>query len=428
MFARLKVRHEFSWNVLTSLSGSAISQAIPIAVMPILAHLYDPSMFGIFSLYIALSSICSVMATGRYELAIMQPKQDIEAVNIAGLSLICSAFMALVFLLLIYVLHENLVSLIGNINISNWLYLIPLSIFFTGIFQVLSYWSNRKKKFSRIAMSKVVQGSSTAAIQLVMGVKKFNGFGLILGNFLGLVLAVLWFGKNIWKRDKELTGFISAPKMWFCLKKYRNFPIYSLWGAMLDSAALQMPILMLSKFYSTEVTGIFSLTFRTLNLPMVLIAASISPVLFQRVTYLNNHNPQLLYSHVIKAFCVLLVLSLPFLLIMLFWGVDLFSMVFGPQWAQAGEYASIIVLAIVVRFAVSPLSTVLAIEHNLKLGFIWQIIYFFTISVTLYFAAQYSIKIFIIAFVIHEVILYLIYFYLILMGTKQYQKYKHNQV
>ncbi|WP_310441139.1 hypothetical protein [Sulfurimonas sp.] len=76
MLTKLKPRSEFSRNVLTLMTGTTIAQAIPIAISPILTRIYTPEDFLVFALYMAIASILSVIATGRYEMAIMLPKYD----------------------------------------------------------------------------------------------------------------------------------------------------------------------------------------------------------------------------------------------------------------------------------------------------------------------------------------------------------------
>ncbi len=81
MLNNLKPKSEFSRNVLTLMTGTTIAQAIPIAISPILTRIYTPEDFGVFALYMSVASLLSTLATGRYELAIMLPKKDEDAVN-----------------------------------------------------------------------------------------------------------------------------------------------------------------------------------------------------------------------------------------------------------------------------------------------------------------------------------------------------------
>jgi hypothetical protein len=84
--------------------------------------------------------------------------------------------------------------------------------------------------------------------------------------------------------------------------------------------------------------------------------------------------------------------------------------------------ASILVFAVAIRFVVSPLSVVLLLDRNIKLGTLWQFIHFTTITVTLYVFSSWPLNDFLIAFVIHEIILYLLYFIFILKGSKYSEK------
>jgi hypothetical protein len=45
MIQRLKLKSEFSRNVLTLMTGATIAQAIPIPISPILTRIYTPEDF-----------------------------------------------------------------------------------------------------------------------------------------------------------------------------------------------------------------------------------------------------------------------------------------------------------------------------------------------------------------------------------------------
>ena len=51
MLNKLKLKSEFSRNVLTLMRGTTIAQAIPIAISPILTRIYTPKYFTSFSYY-----------------------------------------------------------------------------------------------------------------------------------------------------------------------------------------------------------------------------------------------------------------------------------------------------------------------------------------------------------------------------------------
>ena len=102
MIKKSKIKSEFTRNVLTLMTGTTISLAIPIAISPILTRIYTPEDFGVFSLYMAITTIIAVIATGRYELAIMLPKKDENAADILILSLIVSLVISLISFLIVF--------------------------------------------------------------------------------------------------------------------------------------------------------------------------------------------------------------------------------------------------------------------------------------------------------------------------------------
>ncbi|EGQ8189875.1 oligosaccharide flippase family protein [Vibrio cholerae] len=410
----------FSKNVLTLMTGTGIAQAIPIAIIPILTRMFSPEDFGLLALYAACVSILGVVATGRYEIAIMLPKDDEDARLLLQLSMLFALFVSLLISIPISIWNAQIAHFLGNEDIAVWLYLVPVSVLFTGIYQALTYWNNRQKKFINTAVSRVNQSLFQGFAQTLLGFLQVSG-GLIWGQFIGIVSGSIY----LLKKDRNYKSLIRKSKINSIQKqgiKYHKFPTYGVWGALCDAGAVQMPVILLTKFYSNSVTGMFSLTFRVLNMPTSIISSAIAQVLFQKVVEISQTEPEKLNLYIIKMFLLLFVIYLPAVPILFIWGENLFSIIFGNEWSQAGVYAGYLVIAIAVRFAVSPLSAVLGLEQNIKMGVLWQVLYLCTISITLYFSSSLSIEDFLIAFVVHEVVLYLIYLFLILKGTKEIAK------
>ncbi|EOW9322871.1 TPA: lipopolysaccharide biosynthesis protein [Vibrio cholerae] len=410
----------FSKNVLTLMTGTGIAQAIPIAIIPILTRMFSPEDFGLLALYAACVSILGVVATGRYEIAIMLPKDDEDARLLLQLSMLVALFFSLLISIPISIWNAQIARFLGNEDIAVWLYLVPLSVLFTGIYQALTYWNNRQKKFINTAVSRVNQSLFQGFVQTSLGFLQVSG-GLIWGQSIGIVSGSIY----LLKKDRSYKSLIKKTKINSIQKqgiKYHKFPTYGVWGALCDAGAVQMPVILLTKFYSNSVTGMFSLTFRVLNMPTSIISSAIAQVLFQKVVEISQTEPEKLNLYIIKMFLLLFVIYLPAVPILFIWGESLFSIIFGNEWSQAGVYAGYLVIAVAVRFAVSPLSAVLGLEQNIKMGVLWQVLYLCTITVTLYFFSSLSIEEFLIAFVVHEVFLYLIYLFLILKGTKEIAK------
>ncbi|MEA3314866.1 MAG: oligosaccharide flippase family protein, partial [Campylobacterota bacterium] len=165
MLNKLKPKSEFSRNVLTLMTGTTIAQAIPIAISPILTRIYTPEDFGVFALFIAITAIFGSIANGRYELAIMLPKKDEDAINIFALGFIITSIISLALLVLVVLFNDYFTKLLNNDEISVWLYFVPIAVFFTGLWNILNYFNNRKKQYKDIAKATIIKSIVTAIVQ-----------------------------------------------------------------------------------------------------------------------------------------------------------------------------------------------------------------------------------------------------------------------
>ncbi len=162
--------HHFLRDVLTLMIGTMISQIIPIIISPLLTRIYRPEDFGIFALYVSVTQLIAVVATARYELAIMIPKEDDDALNLLVLSVLITFVVTAASFFILWIFNSHLCQLVGNNDLSKWLYLVPLSVFFLGIFQALNYWFNRHKNYRIISFSKIMQAVINGVANLGLGV------------------------------------------------------------------------------------------------------------------------------------------------------------------------------------------------------------------------------------------------------------------
>jgi O-antigen/teichoic acid export membrane protein len=373
LLTKLKPKSEFAKNVLTLMTGTTIAQAIPIAISPILTRIYTPEDFGVFALYMSLASIISVVATGRYELAIMLPKKDDDAINIVALSTLISFFVSLLSLIIVFVFNTQITNLLGNPEIANWLYFIPISVLLTGIYQSVNYWSNRKKHYKRLATSRVVQGTTTATINLSMGFGGFGSSGLILGSITGQGFATAILTKVIWNEDKNKFKNIKQLKIIALAKRYIKFPKFDIPASLSNILAQQITHILFNILFNSTIAGYYYFTQRILGLPITFIASAISDVFRQSATveYQKYGNAKEIY---ISTFKKLFYFSFFPSLLLYFFAIDIFSFVFGSEWKIAGEYTQILTPMLFLRFVSNPLSLMFFIGEKQQLNLYSQLI------------------------------------------------------
>ena len=264
------------------MTGTTVAQAIPIAISPILTRIYSPENFGVFTVFMAIVGILAPIANARYEVAIMLPERDDDAINIFALGLLITSALTIFLFIGIFFSQELIVTQVSN-DIGPWLYLIPISVFFIGIFNVLSYFNIRKRYYKDMASAKIFKATAMAVIQVSMGFLKQGVSGLISGQIISQTIANFRLVKNLFE-DKEILSRITKERMWGQAKKHKNFPKFSLWAALLNSLSIHLSNVLISLFFSVSTLGFYSLVYRVLGTPSALIGGSIGQVFYQQAT------------------------------------------------------------------------------------------------------------------------------------------------
>jgi O-antigen/teichoic acid export membrane protein len=320
----------------------------------------------------SLASILSVIATGRYELAIMLPKKNEDAANIVFLSILLSILVSFVAFFIILIFNNSITNLLGNPKISKWLYFIPITVLFTGLYQAFNYWSNRTKKYKRMAASRVIQSTGTVSANLGMGFNGFSSSGLIIGRLFGQALATCILAKIIWKEDSEILKYFNRMRIYALARKYKKLPMINLPNAIIDGFRLSGINILIAKFFTTSTLGQFSLAWRMVQTPMALIGGSLSQVFFQEVASSEKKD---LFSIAKKYIINGSIIASPLFILIYLFSVDIFIFVFGDEWMLAGKTASILAPWLFLNFLTSPLSTLFIVLNKQEVLLIFGILY-----------------------------------------------------
>ena len=370
MISKLKNKSHYTKNILTLMTGTTMAQAIPIAIMPVLTRLYTPEEFGVLALFIAITAILGSISNGRYELAIMLPEKDEDAINVAALGLLISVALSLLILIVVFLFNQEITVLLGNDTIGIWLYLVPFMVLATGTFNVLNYLNTRKKEFKNVATAMVYKSVAAGVIQLSFGVAKAGVIGLISGHFISQLFAIFRLAKNInvtYRLQSVSKGEILSQG-----KRYIDFPKYSMWAILANSLSFNFANILVSTYYSIVTLGFYSLAQKILYMPASLIGRSIGQVFFQEAAREKKETGKAINTFN-KTSKGLLLLSC-FMFVPLYFILPIvFELVFGKEWRLAGEYGQILLPFIAIQFVASSMSNLNNVFEKQKIALLWQL-------------------------------------------------------
>ncbi|GAF20001.1 O-antigen flippase Wzx [Bacillus sp. JCM 19046] len=136
-------------------------------------------------------------------------------------------------------------------------------------------------------------------------------------------------------------------------RNYKDFPIFRAPQTFINAISQNLPVLMLTAFFGPASAGFYVLSRTVLNMPTQLIGKAVGDVFYPRISEARNNNEDL-KSLIKKATYSLAIIGiLPFGIIVAF-GPQIFSFVFGDEWLIAGEYARWISLWLFFMFINQP--------------------------------------------------------------------------
>ena len=381
---------EYLRNVLTLSSGTTVAQLVSLGTAPILYRIYSKEDYGTLGLYMAIVGVIGVFSTMQYTEAILLEKADEGAKEILWLNRIINIGFTLISVLLIIVLSPFVGKWFNNEGITNWLFLIPISIFFTGQNAILRVWANRKKMYKILALNSILISLLVPLVSITTGYLIAGPLGLFLGLLTSQVvpaLVLLYSLSSRFELNKRSVMFNS--RLVFFAKKYIDFPRFNLFSEFVSRFSNQLPVFMLSSYLGPGVVGLYNLSVRMLSLPVQIIGNSISEVFKQRAAedYSSKRNCKKVFIKTLKSLSVISIV--PFIVLLLF-GPSVFSFVFGEEWRQSGVIAQLLSVMYVLKFIASPLSYVYIIVQKLKEDLFWHIWILFSTAIIFYMGINYK--------------------------------------
>jgi O-antigen/teichoic acid export membrane protein len=399
------------------MSGTALAQAIPLALSVILTRLYTPQDFGILAIYMSIAALGTAVVSLKYDLAIIIPEKDEDSANITVLSILIAFLISFLLFTIIFFFNTEIANFLVDkekdaVMLSGWLYFVPLSVLFMGLFNALSFWFNRKALYKRMAGSKVLNAAAMTGVQIGTGAMKFTPTGLLAGFIAGRFFAVLYLFVKFNKNRDSAFSKVSKTRMLALSKRYKRFPYFTLPAEFTNVISNQLPIFLIGKYFGGGILGNYSLMERVLSAPISLLGRSVLDVFKQRASedYIKNGQCVDIFK---KTFKTLVVLSILPTIALLTLSPFLFGFVFGEEWKMAGEFAQIFSILFFFKFTASPLSYMFHIAEKQHYDMFWQIglLIFAVISFILGISFD-SIRIALVCFVSTYSLMYILNLYL----------------
>ncbi len=374
-------------NVLTLLTGTALGQLIALLLSPVLTRLFSLKDFATYEQYSFICGTLIMVITGRYEYAVMQPKKEEDARHVAALS-IRIAFYASISLAIVLLFTSQLIADYNhNEDLHLLLFTLPLAVFCAGVFQTINYWFSRKKDYRVASASRMLYAAGGEPFKAMAGWLKPSAWGLVAGAVLGHFISAYYSWRKFVKDEPRAIFHLSKQRLKELAHEYRAYPLFTTWGAIMNSLAQWAHVAVFTFFYGERALipiAFIALSRRIFFNPLGMLAGSYGQVFYQRIS--EMHDARELKKFFLKnlyrflmfaAFTVMVVHLLP---------DNTLGFVFGEEWKDALVYLRILSYWFALNFAISSLSFIFNRLHLQWYTLIIDTVHFLAVIVAFAYA------------------------------------------
>ncbi len=342
-----------------------MAKAVGIASLPIITRIYSVESIGILSTINSLVLILLPLVTLQYTAAIPISRSAQTAAATAILSIVFAlSITAGIFgTLLIFPMGKLLTSAMAPAEPFLWL--VPIFAFIAAANEACVSWLVRAKQYSPIARSQMLQSGTGEGVKIASGIGGFASGGLLLGQLafqMAGALSALYYAKQSWPtrtdrvRDPRFLKIVAA--------KFLDMPKIRVPAQFAMMFAIQAPVLFAAWFYSTKDAALVGMASTALSIPFMLVGQAARRVYYGEIASLGPSKPEGIKQVTYLFMTRLFALSMPAAIVIYFLSEPLFEVVFGSEWREAGQFASLMSFYLAFQFTASPLLDIFSVYRR----------------------------------------------------------------
>ncbi|MBE5661101.1 oligosaccharide flippase family protein [Staphylococcus sp. SS21] len=373
--------NKFIGDSFLMILSSGIAQIILIVTTPIITRLYSPAEFGEFTIFSNIAMILIPIINARYDLLIVNAKND----RIANILSQISFLISLVIILILIPVFIVSALLFPNF-ILDFIFII-IMLFLVSLTNIFTNYLNKERKYKVLSLINVFRAASMSLLQIIFGFLAFGSLGLIVGFSLSYI-AGLTLGYRTFKKHFNIVKDKEEAKAIFIENK--NQLVYSTPSILLNSLSFSVVVFFIGILYTNTEVGIYGMAIRVLGIPVTIISLGLSKIFMQQandyyIEYGNFRNLLLKFSSAL--IIVSIILYVPLYL----FSEELVNILLGHSWVDAIIVIKIVIPLFVVRLIVSTVSLSVIVLQKQQLELILQALFLVGTTITFIISKIFSL-------------------------------------
>ncbi|RWM28538.1 MAG: lipopolysaccharide biosynthesis protein [Mesorhizobium sp.] len=266
-----------------------VGQLILVATIPILARLYSPADFGLFTIYLSAVNILGAVGALRFEPSLYGVKETGQTYITVKLILLA----VLVTGALTFAAGQALSS-VAPVQLRHLVWFVPIGMSGAALVETMNCWALRAGLLRDFAVGRLILPATMALLQLVFGFARLGGEAMVHAHILSQFVFLAFLGLRILSWD-DLRGIARAPWRSVLDKARREykFPLFDIPATLGSYAINNLPAILVGSLFGAAFAGYLGVAARLVTGPIVLIATPLSNVFVAEANKSSNRGHML---------------------------------------------------------------------------------------------------------------------------------------
>ena len=262
-------------NFLKLFSGNAVAQMIQFVALYVLMNIYAPDSFGRLGNIQSISGISTIIFTLQLQhvLPLSKSKSKAKYYFISIFSISLYIFLLFTFFSFFLTIDYKLAFLLS---------------FFLALNSITTNFLVFNGAFTNLSIFSVIRVLIIVGLQLLFSIKRNNLFdGLVLGAIAGEIISSIYFlfKENLFSFIKINTSF---KKLKYIIFQWKSYTLYGTIQELLSVMVYSLPIIFYVNKFGENIGGQYSIAYKLIWAPTVLVSSSIAQVLTNKFGVEND--------------------------------------------------------------------------------------------------------------------------------------------
>ncbi len=368
------------WTTISS-ATTIVGQMIQVAI---LARLLSPEDFGIIGIAsLCLTFISLFLDIGLTNLVIQKDnlsKEDTDSIFWFNI------FSSLFFFLIIELATPFIAHFYGKPQLANVLQLLALSLLITPVEYIFHAFLRKHFLFNKIAVRNILSQVTGAIAGISSAVYGMGVYSLVVQHLTTSVVAAfctIIAGKNLYQ-----------PTFNFRIRSIRAFLPFGFFvtaDGILNFFNRNIDALLIGKLAGLPILGIYSNAKNIALKPYGVINPIITEVNFPLMAR-YSHDLSSLRNIYLKMTGYLSAINFPVYFFMAAFSEEVITVLLGEKWLSATPVLQLLSFAFMIRSVYNPMGSLFLALGKPKLSFLWNLLLFALVPVSILLSASFGIK------------------------------------